>query len=215
MYIPPHFNEDRLDVLHAAIRDAGLATLVTMGADGIEASPLPLLLDPAEGPFGTLHGHLARANPQWRTADPAVEALATFMGPDAYVTPAWYQTKQETGKVVPTWNYVTVHAYGPVTFSADTAELLDMVTRLTVRHETGRAAPWAVDDAPAPFIASQLKGIVAFRMPITRLQGKWKMSQNRPQADRDGVVAGLLAEGADAAAALVGAGPRQRQIVSG
>ncbi len=127
------------------------------------------------------------------------------MGADAYITPAWYETKRENGKVVPTWNYITIHAYGPVTFFEDATELLDVVTRLTARHEGERAAPWAPSDAPAPFIQSQLKGIVGFSMPITRLQGKWKMSQNRNLPDRAGVVAGLEAEGKPEVAAIVAA----------
>jgi transcriptional regulator len=194
MYVPPHFAEDRLDVLQDAIRRTGLANLVTVGPDGLMASPLPLMLDPADGPYGTLYGHLAKANPQWKVT-PVVDALAIFMGPDAYVSPGWYETKRETGKVVPTWNYITVHASGPVSFFEDATELLDVVTRLTERHEAGRAAPWAVSDAPAPFVASQLKGIVGFRMPIRVLQGKWKLSQNRPLADRQGVRAGMAADG--------------------
>ena len=203
MYIPPHFLETDPAVLHRAMRAAGLATLVTMTAEGLFATPLPLLLDAEDGPHGTLWGHLAKANPQWRNSDAAVEGLATFDGPNAYVTPSWYETKRETGKVVPTWNYVTVHAYGPVSFSEDAGALMEAVTRLTERHEGGRASPWAVGDAPAEFIRSQLKGIVAFRMPITRLQGKWKMSQNRNAADRGGVAEGLRAEGNEAAAALI------------
>lgn len=203
MYVPAAFAEDRLDVLHAAIAAAGLANLVTMGPEGLMATPLPLLIDPAEGPCGTLYGHLAKANPQWRSADPGVEALAVFMGPDAYVSPSFYETKRETGKVVPTWNYVTIHAYGRAEFSEDPAVLHALVSRLTNRHEAGRALPWQVDDAPRPFVDAQLRGIVALRMPITRLQGKWKMSQNRNEADRRGVVAGLQADGAQAASALV------------
>ena len=162
------------------------------------------MLDAAAGPYGTLYGHLARANPQWQDT-PTADGLAIFMGPDAYVSPGWYATKRETGKVVPTWNYITVHAAGPVSFFEDTDELLDVVTRLTDRHEEGRAAPWAVSNAPAPFVAGQLKGIVGFRMPIRALQGKWKLSQNRPPADRAGVAAGLAAEGAEMAA-LIGVG---------
>jgi transcriptional regulator len=203
MYVPPHFAEDRLPVLHDAMRASRLASVVTTGPDGLIASPLPMMLDAEAGPYGTLYGHVARANPQWNRADTSVEALAIFMGADAYVTPSWYQTKRETGKVVPTWNYITVHAYGPITFFEDASELLDVVTRLTTRHEGERAEPWAVDDAPPAFIQSQLKGIVGFRLPITRLQGKWKMSQNRTAADRAGVVAGLHAEGDEVVAALV------------
>jgi transcriptional regulator len=203
MYVPAQFAEDRLPVLHDAIRAAGLANLVTAGPDGIVASPLPLIVDPADGPYGTLHGHLSRANPQWRSADPAIEALAIFMGADAYITPSSYQTKRETGKVVPTWNYITIHAYGTPRFSEDPAELLDAVTRLTGRHEAQRAQPWAVTDAPADFVQAHLKGIIAFRMPITRLQGKWKMSQNRNAADREGVVTGLREDGQDEVASIV------------
>lgn len=139
-----------------------------------------------------IYGHVAKANPQWR-APVLGDGLAIFMGPDAYVTPAWYQAKQETGKVVPTWNYVAVHAYGPIEFFEDADRLLDVVTRLTNLHEGGRAAPWSVSDAPPDFIQSQLKGIVGLRLPITRLEGKRKMSQNRNAADRAGVVSGLAA----------------------
>ena len=203
MYIPTQFAEDRLPVLHDAIRQTGLANLVTTGPDGIIASPLPLMLDPDAGPYGTLYGHVARGNPQWRTTDAAIEALAIFMGPDAYVTPSYYETKRETGKVVPTWNYVTIHAYGTISFSEDLGRLLEVVTRLTARHEAGRADPWKVSDAPPAFTQSQLKGIVAFEMPIARLQGKWKMSQNRNATDRAGVVTGLREDGNEAVASVV------------
>ncbi|TIT88500.1 MAG: FMN-binding negative transcriptional regulator, partial [Mesorhizobium sp.] len=141
---------------------------------------------------GTIYGHVAKANPQWR-APVLGDGLAIFMGPDAYVTPAWYQTKQETGKVVPTWNYLAVHAYGPIDFFEDADRLLEIVTRLTNLHEGGRPSPWSVSDAPPDFIQAQLKGIVGLRMPITRLQGKRKMSQNRNAADRAGVATGLAA----------------------
>ncbi|MDX8481141.1 FMN-binding negative transcriptional regulator [Mesorhizobium sp. VK24D] len=192
MYIPPAFRDDDKESLRATIRDARLATLVTATAEGLLATPLPLLLDENEGEHGTLYGHVAKANPHWR-APPLGDGLAIFMGPDAYVTPAWYQTKQETGKVVPTWNYVVIHAYGPVEFFEDADRLLEIVTRLTNLHEGGRASPWAVSDAPADFIQAQLRGIVGLRMPIARLEGKRKMSQNRNAADRAGVVSGLLA----------------------
>ncbi|MBZ9799365.1 FMN-binding negative transcriptional regulator [Mesorhizobium sp. ES1-4] len=192
MYTPPAFRDDDKDSLIATIRAARLANLVTATADGPLATPLPLFLDETEGEHGVIHGHLARANPQWRV--PAIgDGLAIFMGPDAYVTPAWYATKQETGKVVPTWNYAAVHAYGPVEFFEDADRLLAVVTRLTNLHEGVRAAPWAVSDAPPDFIQSQLRGIVGLRMPVTRLEGKRKMSQNRNAADRAGVVAGLAA----------------------
>jgi transcriptional regulator len=192
MYIPPAFKDDDIENIRAVIRDARLANLVTSTADGPVATPLPLLLDESEGPHGTLYGHVAKANPQWRM--PGIgEALAIFMGPEAYVTPSWYVTKQETGKVVPTWNYIAVHAYGPVEFFQDPERLLDVVTRLTNRHENSRADPWTVGDAPADFIAAQLRGIVGLRIPVSRFEGKRKMSQNRPAGDRLGVAAGLAA----------------------
>ena len=190
MYTPPAFVDDDRHSLHAAIRAARLANLVTATAEGPQVTPLPLLLDETEGEHGTLYGHLARANPQWRL--PVIgEAVAVFMGPDAYITPSWYQTKQETGKVVPTWNYVTVHAHGPAEFFDDPERLLAAVTRLTRLHEGERTKPWEVSDAPADYIAAQLRGIVGLRLPITRIEGKKKMSQNRPEADRRGVAQGL------------------------
>ncbi|MGQ9369509.1 FMN-binding negative transcriptional regulator [Azospirillum sp. ST 5-10] len=191
MYAPAPFREDRTPVLHDAIRRSGLATLVTVGAEGPEATPVPMLLDPGAGPYGTLTGHLARANPQWRTAAPGVPALALFAGPDAYVSPSWYATKAETGKVVPTWNYVAVEARGPIAFFDDAESLLALVGALTDRHEAGRAEPWSVADAPDGFVAALLKGIVGFRLTVERLEGKWKMSQNRPAADVAGVIRGL------------------------
>jgi transcriptional regulator len=203
MYIPNMFVETRPEVLRAAIREARLSTLVTMGAEGLIATHLPMLLDEAEGPHGTLYGHVAKANPQWRDPAPGVQALAMFTGPEAYVTPSWYPTKKEHGRVVPTWNYVAVHCYGDVRFFDEPDQLLALVTRLTDHHERPRAEPWAVSDAPDDFVAAQLKGIVGFALPIARIEGKWKMSQNRPAPDRAGVIAGLAAEGEDAVAQLV------------
>ena len=195
MYIPSHFNEDRIDVLHDAIRGNGLATLVTMTADGMIASHLPLLLDPKPAPYGTLVGHLARANPQTQSTDAAVQAMVVFHGPDGYISPSLYATKKETGKVVPTWNYIAIHAYGTITFVDDPAWLLDVVTRLTDRYESPRAQPWAVTDAPADFVQGMLRGIIGVSIPIARLEGKFKMSQNRPKADHPGIVSGLAADG--------------------
>jgi len=192
MYIPPAFREDDLAALHGTMQDARLANLVTATAEGLIATPLPLMIAPAEGPYGTLYGHVARANSQWKQP-PLGDAMALFMGPDAYISPSWYPSKQEHGKVVPTWNYIAVHAYGPVEFFDDPERLLDVVTRLTELHEQPRAERWAVTDAPDAFIRAQLKGIVGLRMPITRLEGKRKMSQNRSEADRAGVTAGLAA----------------------
>jgi transcriptional regulator len=202
MYVTPVFKEEDLPVLHDAIRQSGLATLVTLGADGMEASHVPMLLDPEPAPFGTLHGHIARSNPQWQRAAADGHALAIFLGPDAYITPSWYATKQETGKVVPTWNYVAIHVYGPVRFFDDANRLLAHVTKLTKRHEARRAAPWAVTDAPEDYIGGQLKRFMGFEIPIARIEGKWKMSQNRPAQDRVGVVEGLVREGGPAEAVV-------------
>ena len=165
----------------------------------------PLLLDASEGEMGTLYGHAAKANPQWKEM-PVGEALAIFMGPDAYVTPSWYENKGLDGKVVPTWNYVAVHTYGPVEFFEDADRLLNVVTRLTTLHEASRPRPWAVSDAPTNFIQAQLRGIVGVRLPITRIEAKRKMSQNRNAEDRANVKEGL-SQSADArerqAAALI------------
>jgi transcriptional regulator len=196
MYIPPAFRDDDRASLHATIRAARLCSFVTATAEGLIATPLPLLLDDAEGEHGVLYGHVARANPQWRSA-PVGEAMAIFMGPDAYVTPSWYTTKQATAKVVPTWNYVAVHAYGPVEFFDDADRLRAVVTRLTDLHEGTFAEHWAVTDAPEDFIRAQLRGIVGLRMPIARIEGKRKMSQNRSLDDRMGVATGL--DGSDRA----------------
>ncbi|MBO1073841.1 FMN-binding negative transcriptional regulator [Roseomonas marmotae] len=192
MYLPPAFREDDTAAIHNVIRAARLAQLVTATAEGLMATPLPLLLEAGEGEQGVLYGHLARPNPQWK-APVLGEAMAIFMGPEAYVSPGWYAAKQEHGKVVPTWNYVAVHAYGPVEFFEEPERLLRIVTRLTEKHEAGRAEPWAVGDAPESFIRAHLRGIVGLRMPVTRLEGKRKMSQNRSEADRAGVAAGLAA----------------------
>ena len=191
MYVPKHFAEERTEVLHAAIQRAEFGTLVTLGEQGLIATHLPLLLEPADGPLGTLYGHVARANSQWRDHVADVQALAIFLGPHAYVSPAWYATKRETGKVVPTWNYLAVHAYGPLRTYDDPARLRAHVERLTRRQESGRADPWQASDAPDDFIAGMLNAIVGVEMPIQRLEGKWKMSQNRPRADRLGAIDGL------------------------
>ena len=190
MYVPPAFRDDDPAALRATIEQAHLSQLVTATVQGLIATQLPMFLVSDEGPHGTLYGHIARANPQWQLA-PVGEARALFLGPHAYITPNWYAAKQETHKVVPTWNYLAVHAYGPVEFFADATRLLEIVTRLTNLHEHGSAAPWAVDDAPEAFIAAQLRAIVGVRLPISRIEGKRKMSQNRSAEDRAGVIAGL------------------------
>lgn len=190
MYIPPAFREDDPAILLQLMRDTRLSTLVTATAAGPIGTPLPLFFDPDEGEHGTLYGHLARANPQWQ-AEPIGDAMAIFMGDDAYVSPSWYAAKQEHHKVVPTWNYEAVHAYGPVEFFEDPARLLDAVTRLTNLHEGAMVTPWQVDDAPPAFVQAQLRGIVGVRLAIRRLEGKRKLSQNRPAADRAGVARAL------------------------
>jgi transcriptional regulator len=195
MYIPQHFKEDRVDVLHDVIRRCPFATLVSHTPDGLIADHIPLMLDPEPAPYGRLIGHFARANPHARLNNPLVQTLAIFQGGDGYVTPSWYATKRENGKVVPTWNYVAVHAYGTLEYFSDPDRLLNLVTRLTNRHEASRTDPWAVSDAPADFVQGMLKGIIGIALPIMRLEGKVKMSQNRPEADRAGVAAGLRADG--------------------
>jgi transcriptional regulator len=195
MYQPPHFREERLDLLHALIRAHPLATLISVGPDGEpEANVIPMLLDPDAGEKGVLKCHVARANPQWKMLAETGRALVIFQGPDAYVTPSWYKTKQETGKVVPTWNYAIVQVRGSVTVHEDKEWLATQIRELTQSQEASREQPWAVDDAPAPFIDSQIKGIVGLEIVITAIEGKWKVSQNRPVEDRAGVAKGLGGE---------------------
>jgi transcriptional regulator len=203
MYLPKHFAETRIEVLHALVRAHPLGALVTLGAGGLEANHIPFEIDPDPAPFGTLRAHVARANPVWR--DGAGDALVIFQGPALYVTPSWYPSKREGGKVVPTWNYVVVHAYGVLRAIDDATWLRAFVTRLTDRHEGRRAAPWKVTDAPADYVDKMLTAIVGIELPVARLAGKWKVSQNRPAADRAGVVAGLEADGDDAARAMAAA----------
>jgi transcriptional regulator len=199
MYQPAHHREDRLDNQHALIRAFPLGTLVTVGPSGLVANHVPFLIDPEASKLGTLRAHIARANPQWREFDPAAEALVIFQGAERYITPSWYETKRETGKVVPTWNYAVVHAYGPMRAIEDQSWLRQQIEDLTRVNEAGRAAPWQVADAPESFVAAMARGIVGLEIEIARIEGKWKVSQNRPEADRRGVVQGLQAE-ADAPA---------------
>lgn len=202
MYLPNHFNESRVDVMHALIREHPLATLVTLASDGLNANHIPMEIDADAAPMGTLRGHVARANPMWSDFNADVDALVIFQGPSTYVTPTWYPTKRETGKVVPTYNYAVVHAYGPLRVVEDAAWLRDLVERLTGRFESRRSDPWKVSDAPASFIEAQLRAIVGLEIPIRRLLGKWKMSQNRSATDRAGVVQGLRGTGEPDAAAI-------------
>ncbi|MDH0142414.1 FMN-binding negative transcriptional regulator [Aquipseudomonas alcaligenes] len=191
MYLPSAFRQDDLAELHAQIQASPFALLTSAGAAGVQASHLPLLLAPDEGEFGTLYGHFARANPHWRDLQGSAEALAVFSGPDAYISPGWYPAKAEHGKVVPTWNYIAVHARGPVELIEEPERLLQIVSRLSDQHESGRERPWAVSDAPREYIDSMLRAIVGFALPIRRLEGKWKLGQNRSAADQQGVRDGL------------------------
>ncbi len=191
MYVPSHFEEQRVEVLHQLIRERPLATLVTLGSGVLNANHIPFELDAEPTPFGTLHGHVARANPVWRDFSSEVDALLIFHGPQTYVTPSWYPTKNDTGEVVPTYNYIVVHASGAMKIVHDREWLRGLVTRLTHRFESDRAAPWHVTDAPPPFIDKQLAAIVGIEIPIAKLIGKWKVSQNRPAVDREGVARGL------------------------
>jgi transcriptional regulator len=196
MYQPPHFREDRLEVQHDLIRAHPLGLVVTAGPGGLMANAIPFLVDRAASEKGTLRGHFARANPQLRELAAVEECLVVFQGPQAYISPSWYATKRETGKVVPTWNYVTVHAWGRPTIFDDLGWLRRQIDDLTRSREEARAAPWHVSDAPEDFIASQAKGIVGVEIAIGRIEGKWKVSQNRPQDDRVGIVTGLREMGA-------------------
>jgi len=192
MYIPRSFAESDTPTLFDYLDAHPLAILVTASPDGLAATHLPLILDRSTGPLGTLFGHLARANPQARpTPSGTTDALIIFAGPDAYITPQWYATKKETGRVVPTWNYVAVHAYGTLRFHDDAEFLRDHLERLTHRHEADRSHPWHVTDAPSDYLAQQVKAIVGVTVQIDRLEGKWKMSQNRADADISGVISGL------------------------
>ena len=201
MYIPAHFAADA-----AAVRDLlarhGAADLITLTADGLLATMLPFAYEPAagepgtqlEGRWGALLGHVARNNDQWRKPAQG-ESLAIVRGPDAYVSPSWYAAKAEHGRVVPTWNYLTAHVYGELVVHDDPVWVEDLVRRLTGKHEAYREHPWSVDDAPRAFVEGQLRAIVGLELVVSRIEAKAKLSQNRPEADIDGVVAGLLARG--------------------
>lgn len=195
MYQPAHHREDRIEVQHDLIRRHPLGLLISTGASGLVANPVPFVLLAEAGAKGTLQCHVARANPQWKEVEATNECLIVFQGADSYITPSWYATKRETGKVVPTWNYATVHAWGRPRIVEDAEWLRLQIDALTRMQEAPRRQPWAVDDAPEPFVAAMIRGIVGIEIPIARIEGKWKVSQNRPEPDRAGVHAGLLAEG--------------------
>lgn len=193
MYVPRAFAVDDIKILHQQMQASPLPVLVTHASQGLLASHVPMLLNPDEGPCGTLYGHLVRANPHWQDLAQGTEALVIFAGEQAYISPTFYPGKADHGKAVPTWNYLAVHAYGMAEVFDDAERLLALVSRLSDRHEANRPAPWAVSDAPADYVDSMLKAIVGFRLPITRLQGKRKLSQNRDARDQAGVRQGLLA----------------------
>ena len=193
MYVPRAFAVDDVPILHQQMLATPLPVLVTHASQGLIASHVPLLLNPDEGPYGTLYGHLARANPHCKALAEGVENLVIFAGEQAYISPSFYPSKAEHGKAVPTWNYLAVHAYGTAEVFDDAERLLALVSRLSNKHEADRSDPWSVSDAPAGYIDSMLKAIVGFRLPITRLDGKRKLSQNRDAADQAGVRKGLLA----------------------
>jgi transcriptional regulator len=203
MYIPAHFKEDRPEELHRLIREHPFGLLVNVQAGELNGNHLPFELD-TSGTL-TLRAHVARANPVWRDFDPSVEVLVVFQGAQTYITPSWYETKRETGKVVPTYNYLVVHAVGPLRIVDDRAWLRGLVERLTGRFESRRADPWAVSDAPDEYIDKLLEAIVGLEIPVRRLDGKWKASQNRPAADQLGVAEGLLRETGDDAHAMAAA----------
>lgn len=211
MYVPPHFEETRLEVLHDLVRSHPLATVVTLAQESLNANHIPMELDTEPPPLGILRGHVSRANPMWKDFSSDVRALVIFQGPESYITPSWYQTKQESGKVVPTWNYAVVHAYGQLRIIEDPVWLRALVERLTNRHEAPRAEPWEVADAPEDYLRGQLNGIVGLEIPIERLIGKWKVSQNRPDTDRKGVIQGLQELGKSEAACMADLVDRARR----
>lgn len=194
MYIPRSYAEPDADVLRAFIAAHPFAALITE-AGGLYATHLPLVLRADEGELGVLEGHVARANPHHARIPELAEALVIFSGPHAHVTPTWYPSKLDDGRVVPTWNYVAVHAFGRVRFRDDAEFLLAHLARLSDRHEQARGSEWTTDDPPSEYVAQQLRAIVGVEIRITRLEGKWKMSQNRSEADRMGVVEGLRRAG--------------------
>ena len=207
MYIPAHFAADAGAVDELLARH-GAADLITLTDDGLLATMLPFVYEPTAGEHGTLYGHVARNNGQWRKTALG-ESLAIVRGPDAYVSPSWYAAKAEHGRVVPTWNYVTAHVYGRLLVHDDPAWVEDVVRRLTGKHEAarlaspGQAKPWSVDDAPRAFVEGQLRAIVGLELQITRIEAKAKLSQNRPVGDIAGIVGGLSARGEDRNAAAV------------
>lgn len=191
MYVPAHFEESKIETLHDLMVAHPLATLVTMTSNGINANHIPLHLVKDKGQYGTLQGHVARANSVWSDIDNNVESLIIFQGPNSYITPSWYPTKQENEKVIPTWNYVTVHAYGKLRVIDDPVWIKSQLELLTAQQEASFDKPWAVSDAPVEFTNKMISAIVGIEILITKLTGKWKVSQNQPALNQAGVVEGL------------------------
>jgi transcriptional regulator len=202
MCIPPQFEQPNIEVMHELIRNRPLATLITFGSEGINANHIPLHLSLTPEPFGVLRGHVARSNPIWSDLASDIETLAIFHGPEAYISPSWYATKQEAGKVVPTWNYTVVHAYGSLRIIDDAVWVRAQLEALTTQNETGFQQPWAVSDAPEDFTKKLIEAVVGIEMVITRLSGKWKVSQNQPPQNQNSVIQGLNTSGQAEAIAM-------------
>jgi transcriptional regulator len=196
MYLPSHFEETRTSVLHETMRANPFSTLVTLTAHGLDANHLPMEIDPDPAPYGTVRGHVARANPVWRDLQ-SHDVLAIFQGPHTYISPSWYPTAQESRKAVPTWNYVVVHAHGVIRIIDDVEWVRAQLAGLVTRFESHRASPWRMSDMPSDYVESLIRGVVGFEIRIARLIGKWKVSQNRPAADVKGIVDGLRATGTE------------------
>ena len=205
MYLPKLFEERRPEILHSFIREHPFGAFVVMTADGLDANHIPFEIDPEPAPFGTLHCHVSRANRVWRDFSPDTEALAIFQGPNTYITPTWYPSKHETGKDVPTWNYIVVHARGPLRVIDDPKHVRAHLEKLVARNEAGRPEPWHITDAPADYIDKQISLIVGLEMRLTSLVGKWKLGQNRTLPDRHGMLKGLTEEGSPDTAAVAAA----------
>lgn len=205
MYVPSCFEESRLDVLRSLIQQHSLGTLVTLSADGIEANHVPFIFDPEPAPYGTLRAHVARSNPVWRDFSADLDVLVVFQGAQSYISPSLYATKKTDERVVPTYNYMTVHAYGRMRVMEDAARLHDLLRRLSDQHESGRSQPWRVDDAPAEYIERLMQVIVGIEIPVSRLIGKWKVSQNQPAGNRASVEAGLREQGSNDARVMADA----------
>lgn len=201
MYLPTHFAEERDETIGRLIADYPLGTLVTLGSEGLSANHIPFMFDAEAGPHGTLRGHVARGNAVWHDHAPEHEALVIFQGPQAYISPNWYPTKQDEHRVVPTYNYAVVHAYGELVVHDDEKWLRAFLGRLTKRMESPQVRPWKMGDAPQDYLATMVQGIVGIEIVVSRLVGKWKVSQNRSPVDREGAAAGLrVAGGAEQAA---------------